>query len=276
MDDVNGSDAQSGLDGLLAEAQYEVTTTELNPGGGSNNESTDAPHEGLSPESSNSAEQPPAENPTESQTTPPEEVPAAGTQNNEGPIVDPEVERIRAENAQLVAYRQNIERQQAMQREQQFQAQLAEMTPEERTIALQARQIQNLRNQQMQIQNESQQAETRRQEMAKQTLAAVMISEYGLPPFAQGELLRATGPEQMEQIAQQVKQQFESGYTRLNAQPAAPQPAAPQPPQYEPGIDPYAAGGAAAGTMQIEKPEIGSGDLDALLNASQYEVKRQF
>ena len=274
MDDViNGSDAQSGLDGLLAETQYQTESLPNEPQ--SDNGNTADSHEGLSPESSNSAEQPPVTNEPGSPTADPAQVVTAGTQNNEGPPVDPEVERIRAENAQLLAWRENVQRQQAIQQEQAFQAQLAEMTPEERTIALQARQLQRLQAQQMQTVQQTQQAEAARQEMAKQTLAAVMISEYGLPPFAQGELLLAATPEQMEQAAQRVKQQFEAGYTRIGQQqPQAAQPVAQAPQQQQ--VDPYAAGGAAGGTLQLQPPEIGSGDLDAILNNAKYEVKQQF
>lgn len=279
MSDVTGSDAQqSGLDGLLQTTQYQVSSEPLN-GEAPANEDTVTTHEGLSPVSSNSAEQPPVENQPTEPTTQEAEVPSAGTRNNEVPTVDPEVERIRAENEQLIAYRDNILRQQALQREQEFQSRLADMTPEERTIALQARRIQQLQAEQQRLSQVEQQTEAQRQEVAKRTLSAVIMSEYGLPPFAQGQLLLAKSPEHMEQIAAQVKADFEAQYVPKSQQATEPAPQVPAPaapPVQQEVTNPFAAGGANGGTLQIEPPEIGSGDLDKLLSMSQYEVKSQF
>lgn len=228
----------------------------------------------MSPESVNSTEQPPVENQPEGQTTSTDEVAAAG-RNNDGPAVSPELEALRAQNQQLEQYRQQVMQQQAMQREREFQASLAEMTPEERTIALQARRIQGLTQREQAAAQQLAQVEQNNQESAKRVLAAVLASDNELPPFAIGQLMQASTPEEMEAFATQIRSDIQSRYIpagKYASQPPAQHQQAPQQPQ----VDPFAAGGANAGGMQPEKPKVGSGDLDALLGSTQYEVTSTF
>lgn len=273
MSDVTGSDAQGGLDGLLASAQYQVSEAPIEGVEEVSEGTVDASHEGMSPESVNSAEQPPTGEPVAEQTTPRPEEPVAGTQNNEDPIVhsDPELERLRAENAELARFRQQQMQQEAFRREQEFQARLQEMTPEERTIALQQRRIQQQQQQLSEAQRHSQIQEQNTQQGAKRVMAAITLSDHGLPPFAIDSLMAANSVQEMDQIAARIKQDIESRYAPVQAQqPAQPQQQAPQQPQGQ-EIDPYAAGGSLGSGVRAEMPEVGSGDLDAVISSAQYE-----
>lgn len=281
MSEATGSDAQGGLDGLLESTEYQVSDAPVEDVSGDNEGTESASHEGLSPESVNSTEQPPTGQTPEEPTTPKVEEPVAGTQNNEGPSVNPEIEAMRARAEALERQNQQYQQQEAMRREQAFQARLADMTPEDRTIALQQRRIQMQQQELQKAQQFAQTQESNNQMAAKRVIAAMTLSENELPPFAIDSLMAANSLDEMTQIASRIKSEFTSRYAPIQQQasePAQNQQAQQQQgnPQQEQGVDPYAAGGTFGSGTQVEMPEVGSGDIDALLDATPYEFKNGF
>lgn len=280
MSEATGSDAQGGLDGLLESTEYQVSDAPVDGVDGDNNEGATDSHEGLSPESANLTEQPPTGQTPEEQTTPKVEEPVAGTQNNDGPSVNPEIEAMRARTEALERQNQQYQQQEAMRREQAFQARLADMTPEDRTIALQQRRIQMQQQELQKAQQLSQTQESNNQMAAKRVIAAMTLSENELPPFAIDSLMAAGSLDEMRSIAERIKTDFTSRYVPVQQQASAP--AQNQQQQQQGGqqqqqqVDPYAGGGTFGSGTQVEMPEVGSGDIDALLNATPYESKSGF
>jgi hypothetical protein len=181
-------------------------------------------------------------------------------------------------------FRQSVEQQQQaeMQRayaedERRFRASLEGLTREEQALKIAARQNTLLRAQQgylaRQLQQTQLQGQTRelaRQFTAKQEVVNVVAQEYGLPEEFIPQLMSAGTPEQLEAEAIRlfkVVQRISGTAGQPQGVPTQGQPASRQ----NRPVD--IAGGDYPSAQVLKGPVVGSGDLDALINSTAYELR---
>lgn len=170
----------------------------------------------------------------------------------------------------LSAQQQAVLRQQQARDEQEFQRSLQDMDPEERQVAIDRRELQQLKLRQQGYQMQQQQQHAQQQQAAKNTLAMMVASDFQLNPQDRSFLLRATNYDDMIQIAQDLRARGSQ------APPPTQQQSYSQPEQQQQQqqqqVNPAHLGGEAGGSSDVT-PEIeyGSGDLMGLIQNTQWQ-----